>query len=73
MKAIMLMFDSLNRHMLSSYGCDWVHTPNFERLAKKTVVFDGISYVMLMDRVKASLIMDGFLPEAPEKLLLRNK
>ena len=39
MKAIMIMFDSLNRHMLSPYGCDWVLTPNFERLAKRTVVF----------------------------------
>lgn len=44
MKAIMVMFDTLNRHMLSSYGCDWTHTPNFTRLADKTVVFDN-SYV----------------------------
>ncbi|MEI6424135.1 MAG: sulfatase-like hydrolase/transferase, partial [Lentisphaerota bacterium] len=44
MKAIMLMFDSLNRHMLPAYGCDWVHAPNFKRLAQKTVVFDN-SYV----------------------------
>ena len=41
MKAIMVMFDSLNRHMLSVYGCDWVHTPNFTRLAKRTVTFDN--------------------------------
>jgi len=40
-KAIMLMFDSLNRHMLEPYGCDWVHTPNFRRLAGKTVTFDN--------------------------------
>ena len=40
MKAILLMFDSLNRHMLPPYGCDWVHAPNFKRLADKTVVFD---------------------------------
>jgi arylsulfatase A-like enzyme len=40
MKAIMLMFDSLNRHMLPAYGCDWVHAPNFKRLAEKTVTFD---------------------------------
>ena len=26
MKAIMVMFDSLNRHMISPYGCDWTHT-----------------------------------------------
>jgi arylsulfatase A-like enzyme len=41
MKAIMLMFDSLNRHMLPMYGCDWVHAPNFRRLAEKTVTFDN--------------------------------
>ncbi len=40
MKAIMLMFDSLNRHMLPPYGCDWVHAPNFKRLAERTVTFD---------------------------------
>ncbi|MBT3226260.1 MAG: sulfatase-like hydrolase/transferase, partial [Deltaproteobacteria bacterium] len=40
MKAIMVMFDSLNRHMLPMYGCDWMKTPNFERLAKRSVVFD---------------------------------
>lgn len=40
MKAIMVMFDSLNRHMLSSYGCDWTKTPNFKRLAERTVTFD---------------------------------
>lgn len=36
----MLMFDSLNRHFLPPYGCDWVHAPNFSRLAAKTVTFD---------------------------------
>jgi arylsulfatase A-like enzyme len=40
MKAVMLMFDSLNRHMLSPYGCDWTHTPNFQRLAERTVRFN---------------------------------
>lgn len=44
MKAIMVMFDSLNRRMLSPYGCDWVHTPNFARLAQRTVTFTN-SYV----------------------------
>ncbi|MEN6385321.1 MAG: sulfatase [Phycisphaerales bacterium] len=39
MKTIMVMFDSLNRHMLSPYGCDWIKTPNFERLIQKTVRF----------------------------------
>lgn len=40
MKAIMVMYDSLNRNMLHPYGCDWIPTPNFERLAKKCVTFD---------------------------------
>jgi arylsulfatase A-like enzyme len=44
MKAIMVMFDSLNRRMLPPYGCDWVQAPNFERLARRAVVFDN-SYV----------------------------
>jgi arylsulfatase A-like enzyme len=44
MRAIMLMFDTLNRHMLPPYGCGWTHAPNFARLAERTVVFDN-SYV----------------------------
>lgn len=44
MKAIMVMFDSLNRRMLSPYGCDWVFTPSFERLANRGVTFET-SYV----------------------------
>jgi arylsulfatase A-like enzyme len=40
MKAIMVMFDTLNRHMLPPYGCDWIHAPNFTRLAEHTVTFD---------------------------------
>lgn len=34
------MYDSLNRHMLSPYGCQETITPNFMRLAKHTAVFD---------------------------------
>ncbi len=41
MKAIMVMYDSLNRHMLPPYGCDWVHAPNFKRLAERSVTFDN--------------------------------
>jgi len=41
MKAIMVMFDSLNRRMLSPYGCDWVKTPNYQRLAERAVTFDN--------------------------------
>ncbi|WP_282926279.1 sulfatase [Helcococcus kunzii] len=41
MRAIMVMFDSLNRHMLSPYGNQWIKTPNFDRLSKKSVTFDN--------------------------------
>lgn len=44
MKTIMVMFDSLNLHMLPPYGCNWVIAPNFNRLAEKSVTFDS-SYV----------------------------
>jgi arylsulfatase A-like enzyme len=47
MKCVMVMFDSLNRHMLPPYGCDWTHAPNFSRLAERTVTFDK-SYVCSM-------------------------
>ncbi|MET8978073.1 sulfatase [Streptomyces sp. NPDC004539] len=40
MRAIMVMFDSLNRHLLPPYGCDWTHAPNFARLAGRTVTFE---------------------------------
>lgn len=41
MKAIMVMYDSLNRRMLESYGCDWTHTPNFKRLAEHAAQFEN--------------------------------
>jgi arylsulfatase A-like enzyme len=41
MKAILLTFDSLNRHLLPPYGCDWVQAPNFARLAQRSVTFDN--------------------------------
>ncbi|MDD9340904.1 MAG: sulfatase [Providencia heimbachae] len=41
MKAVMLMFDSLNKQMLSAYGCQTTITPNFERLRKRTLKFDN--------------------------------
>ena len=52
MKAIMITYDSLNRHFLSPYGCNWVQTPNFERLAKKCVTFDK-SYVGSLPTIPA--------------------
>ncbi len=47
MKAVMVMFDSLNRHFLPNYGCDWTIAPNFRRLAERTLTFDT-SYVCSM-------------------------
>ena len=41
MKAVMLMFDTLTKKYLSPYGNEWVKTPNFERLSKKTLSFDN--------------------------------
>lgn len=41
MKAIMVMFDSLNRHMLPPYGYKDIKAPNFERLADRCVTFEN--------------------------------
>ncbi|MDD3117241.1 MAG: sulfatase [Victivallaceae bacterium] len=40
MKAILVIFDSLSRKYLPSYGCDWVKADNFNRLSEKSVTFD---------------------------------
>ena len=48
MRCIMVMFDSLNRHLLPPYDPDtWVHAPNFRRLAERTATFTT-SYVCSM-------------------------
>ncbi len=44
MKAIMVMYDSLNRNYLPNYGCDLSRMPNFVRLGERSVTFDN-SYV----------------------------
>lgn len=41
MRAILLIFDSLNLRALECYGGTEVKTPNFDRLAKKSVTFDN--------------------------------
>ncbi|MEV6350597.1 sulfatase [Actinoplanes sp. NPDC051851] len=41
MRAIILMFDSLNRHMLAPYADTLVDAPHFARLAAKAVTFDN--------------------------------
>jgi len=40
MRVIMVMFDSLNRHMLPAYGCNDIIAPNFKRLQERTMTFD---------------------------------
>ncbi|WP_374426160.1 sulfatase [Paracoccus sp. (in: a-proteobacteria)] len=40
MKAVFVLFDSLNRHMLSPYGGTRIPTPNFDRLAARARVYD---------------------------------
>ena len=40
MKAVFLLFDSLNRLMLEPYGGEILETPNFKRLAERAVTFD---------------------------------
>lgn len=48
MKCVMVMFDSLNRHMLPPYNPSTeAIAPNFKRLAEKTMTFDR-SYVCSM-------------------------
>ena len=37
----MVMYDSLNRHMLPNHGCEWTLAPNFARLAERVVTFDN--------------------------------
>lgn len=44
MRLIFVLFDSLNRHALGPYGGQAVPTPNFDRLAARSVTF-GTHYV----------------------------
>ncbi|MBS2533891.1 sulfatase [Catenulispora sp. NF23] len=41
MRAVMLMFDTLNRRYLPPYGAQGIHAPNFERLARHAATFDN--------------------------------
>lgn len=41
MKAIFVLFDTLSRRFLETYGNDRVITPNFKRLQKKAVMFEN--------------------------------
>ncbi|KAA9219192.1 MULTISPECIES: sulfatase [Aerococcus] len=52
MKAIVVLFDSLNKNFLPCYGAKDVYAPNFERLAKKSIKFEN-SYVSSMPCIPA--------------------
>lgn len=41
MNVIMILIDSLNRHCIGPYGNHYVKTPNLDRLAERSVVFDN--------------------------------
>ena len=41
MKVVFVLFDSLNRHALGPYGGTDIPTPNFDRLAERTTVYDS--------------------------------
>lgn len=41
MRTIFVLFDTLNRHFLECYGGDLMATPNFRRLAERTMTFDN--------------------------------
>lgn len=41
MRAVNVLFDTLSRRFISTYGNTWVPTPNFERLARKCTVMDN--------------------------------
>jgi len=40
MRSLVILLDTLRRDFLSCYGCDWVHTPNIDRLARCSVIHD---------------------------------
>ncbi len=41
MKTIFILLDSLNRHFLNIYGNTWVKTPNIDRFAEKSFIFNN--------------------------------
>ena len=41
MRLVYVLFDSLNRHAIGPYGGTAIPTPNFDRLAAKSAVFDN--------------------------------
>jgi len=41
MNIIVIMLDSLRRDHLGCYGNDWIETPNIDRLATESIVFEN--------------------------------
>lgn len=41
MRAIMVMYDTLNRRALPNYGCKETHLPSFERMGRESVTFEN--------------------------------
>ncbi len=40
-RCVIVMYDTLCRHFIPSYGNEWVKAPNFERLAKRSAQFQN--------------------------------
>ena len=40
-RCVVVMYDTLCRHFLPNYGNEWVISPNFERLAKRSIQFEN--------------------------------
>ncbi|MEM7016645.1 MAG: sulfatase [Pseudomonadota bacterium] len=40
-RCVVVMYDTLCRHFMPSYGNEWIKAPNFERLAKRSVQFQN--------------------------------
>lgn len=60
---LMIMFDDL-RPELSVYGKDYMITPNFERLAKKSVVFDYAFCQVAVCNPSRDSLMTGLRPDS---------
>jgi len=63
LRAVVLTFDRLHLGYLGCYGNDWIETPNFDRLATQSVVFDQHFAVDL----RAQSASQGWWPE-PRRL-----
>ena len=51
-RCVVIMYDTLCRHFMPSYGNEWIKAPNFERLAKKTTQFQN--FLCGLDALHAS-------------------